>query len=72
MLATLAALRDAGSALLYTSHYMDEVERLCDRVGIVDRGRMLAEGPPADLVARHGHADLEALFLDLTGRALRD
>ena len=46
VLATLAALRDAGSALLYTSHYMDEVERLCDRVGIVDRGRMLAEGRP--------------------------
>jgi ABC-2 type transport system ATP-binding protein len=72
VLATLGALRDAGSALLYTSHYMDEVQRLCDRVGIVDQGRMLAEGPPADLVAHYGHPDLEALFLDLTGRALRD
>jgi ABC-2 type transport system ATP-binding protein len=72
LLATLSGLRDAGAALLYTSHYMDEVQRLCDRVGIVDRGRLLAEGPPAEIVARHGHADLEGLFLDLTGRALRD
>jgi ABC-2 type transport system ATP-binding protein len=72
LLATLADLRDAGSGLLYTSHDMHEAQRLCDRVGIVDRGRLLAEGPPAELVARHGHADLEGLFLDLTGRALRD
>ena len=73
LLQALAALRDGGTALLYTSHYMDEVSRLCDRVGIIDGGRLLAEGAPAALVAEHpGVTDLEALFLDLTGRALRD
>ena len=70
---TLAGLRDGGTALLYTSHYMDEVARLCDRVGVIDHGRLLAEGFPAALVAEHPDVtDLEGLFLDLTGRALRD
>jgi linearmycin/streptolysin S transport system ATP-binding protein len=69
----LAALRDGGTAILYTSHYMEEVERLCDRVGIMDHGRLLAEGTPADLVALHDCVfDLEGVFLRLTGRALRD
>jgi ABC-2 type transport system ATP-binding protein len=73
LLRTLAGLRDAGTALLYTSHYMDEVARLCDRVGVIDHGRLLAEGAPAALVAEHPDVtDLEGLFLDLTGRALRD
>jgi ABC-2 type transport system ATP-binding protein len=69
----LAALRDGGTAILYTSHYMEEVERLCDRVGIMDHGRLLAEGTPADLVALHDCVfDLEGVFLRLTGRDLRD
>ncbi len=69
----LAALRDGGTAILYTSHYMEEVERLCDRVGIMDRGRLLAEGTPDDLVAMHDCVfDLEGVFLRLTGRDLRD
>jgi ABC-2 type transport system ATP-binding protein len=73
LLRALSDLRDGGTALLYTSHYMDEVARLCDRVGIVDRGRLLAEGAPAALVAEYpGATDLEGLFLELTGRALRD
>ncbi|GIH92320.1 ABC transporter ATP-binding protein [Planobispora siamensis] len=57
-----------GIAVLYTTHYMEEAERLCDRVGIIDGGRMLAEGSPREL----GAPDLEAAFLQLTGRALRD
>ncbi|MFI6296461.1 ABC transporter ATP-binding protein [Nonomuraea sp. NPDC050790] len=57
-----------GLAVLYTTHYMEEAERLCDRVGIIDHGRLLAEGTPAEL----GEPDLEAAFLRLTGRELRD
>jgi ABC-2 type transport system ATP-binding protein len=73
ILATLARMRERGTALLYTSHYMDEVERLCDRVGVVDHGHLVEEGPPADLLrARPELADLEGLFLELTGRELRD
>ncbi|MBS0376828.1 MAG: ABC transporter ATP-binding protein [Proteobacteria bacterium] len=49
--ATLAALRDAGHTLVYTTHYMEEVEKLCDRVVIIDHGRVLADDTVARLVA---------------------
>ena len=48
---SLEALRDAGKAILYTTHYMEEAERLCDRIVIVDRGRVVAEGTSAELGA---------------------
>jgi ABC-2 type transport system ATP-binding protein len=73
ILATLSRLRDEGTAILYTSHYMDEVQRLCDRVGVMDAGRLVEEGAPGSLLeARPELADLEGLFLELTGRDLRD
>ena len=105
-------LRGAERAVVYTTHYMDEAARICDRIAIVDHGRMLALGTVPELVARHGgdptlvvvegglerriptrdpagelsrilaarrvddfrveRADLEAVFLHLTGRRLRD
>jgi len=46
-----------GMALLYTTHYMEEAERLCDRVGILDEGRMIAEGSRRELVAEIGEVD---------------
>ena len=46
-----------GMAVLYTTHYMEEAERVCDRVGIVDRGRLVAEGTRRELVARLGQRD---------------
>ena len=45
-------LRAAGTTVLLTTHYMDEAQRLCDRVAIVAAGRVIAEGSPADLIAR--------------------
>ena len=48
------ALRARGRAVVYTTHYMEEAERICDRVAIVDHGRLLAQGTVADLVAAHG------------------
>jgi ABC-2 type transport system ATP-binding protein len=48
------ALRARGRAIVYTTHYMEEAERLCDRVAIVDHGRLLAVGTVAELVAAHG------------------
>jgi ABC-2 type transport system ATP-binding protein len=72
LLETIGRLRDDGTAVLYTSHHLDEAERLCDRVGIIDHGRMLVEGEPAVLSAEGGAADLYDLYLDLTGRDLRD
>ncbi len=46
-----------GLAVLYTTHSMEEVERLCDRVGIIDHGRLVAEGTRRELVARLGQRD---------------
>jgi len=106
------ALRARGTTVLYTTHYMEEAERLCDRVGIVDNGKLLAIDTPPGLVQAHGgkprllvrrngteqhvetddplatlnalareapldsfhleRATLEQVFLNLTGRSLRD
>jgi ABC-2 type transport system ATP-binding protein len=49
--ALLAQFRDQGGTILLTTHYMDEAETLCDRVAIVDHGRIIALGTPAELVA---------------------
>lgn len=69
----LADLKHSGTTMVYTTHYMEEAEALCDTVAIMDAGRIIAEGPPADLLARHPGADsLGALFLELTGKSLRD
>jgi ABC-2 type transport system ATP-binding protein len=48
----IAELRRDGMALLYTSHYMEEVERLCDRISIIDHGKIVAEGTKEELVDR--------------------
>ena len=56
-----------GMAVLYTTHYMEEAERLCDRVGIIDEGAIIAEGTRRDLVALVGERD--RLHLDLSGDA---
>jgi len=55
--ARLEELRAEGLSILLTTHYMDEASRLCDRLIIMDRGRLIVEGKPADLVRRHvgGH-----------------
>ncbi len=45
-------LRDEGRSILITTHYIEEAELLCDRVGIIDKGRMIAEGTPEELVAK--------------------
>ncbi len=50
------ALRARGKTVVYTTHYMEEAERLCDRVGIVDRGLLLAVDTPPRLIAAHGGA----------------
>jgi ABC-2 type transport system ATP-binding protein len=52
----IAALRARGRTLVYTTHYMEEAERLCDRVAIVDRGRMLACDTVPNLIRQHGGA----------------
>lgn len=108
----LSELRRRGRAIVYTTHYMEEAQRLCDRLAIIDQGRILALGTVEDLIASAGgvsvihadmngqskrvetsepmrelarlladpattglrveRADLETVFLKLTGRSLRD
>jgi len=69
----LAGMKQDGTTMVYTTHYMEEAETLCDTVAIMDAGRIIAEGAPADLLERHPSADsLGELFLELTGRTLRD
>ena len=73
--ATVEKLRDAGMTVLYTTHYMEEADRLCDRIGIMDHGRLICLGRPEELKSEIGdpaEVTLETVFLELTGRSLRD
>ncbi len=72
---TVLRLRDEGMTVLYTTHYMEEADRLCDRIGIMDSGRLIALGSAHELKSGVGDPDsvtLEEVFLSLTGRSLRD
>jgi ABC-2 type transport system ATP-binding protein len=66
----LEELKRRGKTLLYTTHYMEEAERLCDRVLILDHGRILANDTVTHF--KQQYTNLEAAFMQLTGRALRD
>jgi ABC-2 type transport system ATP-binding protein len=50
----VGALRSRGGTVLLTTHYMEEAERLCDRVAVIDRGKVIAQGTPAELIASLG------------------
>jgi ABC-type multidrug transport system ATPase subunit len=65
-------LRDRGKTILLTTHYMEEAEELCDEVGIIDHGRLIDLGSPSSLRASHGARDLEDVFIQLTGRKMRE
>ncbi|NYE36129.1 ABC-2 type transport system ATP-binding protein [Nocardioides cavernae] len=65
------AVRDlarAGTTVLLTTQYLEEADRLCDRITVVDGGRVAAAGSPAELKDRAGATHLDDVFLDLTGR----
>ncbi len=59
--------RDRGKTVIYSTHIMSEVEKLCDTVGIIHGGRLLAEGTVAALRERHGEQDLEEVFVKVAG-----
>jgi sodium transport system ATP-binding protein len=65
MLKTVAELRDHGKCIVLSTHIMREAEKLCDRIAIMHRGHILAEGTLAELCERHEQHDLEELFFRL-------
>ncbi len=72
ILESVEGLSGQGKAVLYTTHYMEEAERLCDRVGIIDHGKLIAEGTPKELVSLVGERDRVHLSAvgDLAGAAV--
>jgi ABC-2 type transport system ATP-binding protein len=60
-------LRDRGRTVVLTTHYMDEAERLCDRVAIIDNGNIIAQGSPAELIARLGGDHIVEFALEIAG-----
>lgn len=60
----LSDLRQQGRTILLTTHYMDEAEKLCDRVAIIDQGKIIAEGSPRELIARLGGEHVIEFTLD--------
>ncbi len=69
----LRELRETGTTIIYTSHYMEEAEKLCTRVAIIDSGKIIAIGNPKILLEENPEfKNLENLFLGLTGKDLRD
>ena len=67
----LDGLVRGGVTLVVTTHYMEEAERICDRLAIMDAGRIVAEGSPADLRERFGEPSLQVVFLTISGPRLR-
>jgi ABC-2 type transport system ATP-binding protein len=67
------ALRaEAGTTVVVTTHLMEEAERHCDRLAIMDAGRIVDLGTPSELLSRHGERSLEAVFRAVTGRVISD
>ncbi len=66
----IRGLRDLGHCVLFSSHVMQEVAALCDRIVVIDHGRVAAAGTPRDLVAAAGTATLEDAFVRLLGRGV--
>jgi lipooligosaccharide transport system ATP-binding protein len=60
----LKALLSAGKTILLTTHFMDEAERLCNRLAVMDHGRLIAEGDPRELIARHIESQVIEVYGD--------
>jgi ABC-2 type transport system ATP-binding protein len=63
----LRSLRAEGRTVFFTSHSLSDVEQICDRMAVLDGGRLRFAGPPAELMTRYGGRDLEHAFLACIG-----
>ena len=68
----LKELKKEGKTIILTTHYMEEAEELCDRVGIMDYGKLIALGSPQNLISKDNVKNLEEVFIKLTGRTMRE
>ena len=65
-------LKKQGKTVILTTHYMEEAEELCDRVGIIDHGKLISLGAPEQLKDKYETKNLEEVFIQLTGRRIRE
>lgn len=63
---------EAGTTLIYTSHQLEEAEELCNKIAMMDDGKIIAHDSLEELLRKHGHEGMEGLFLELTGKRFRD
>lgn len=68
----LRELKNEGKTTFLTTHYMEEAEELCDRVGIIDHGKIIALDTPEELVSKNKVKNLEEVFIKFTGRKIRE
>jgi len=69
----LLTLKTKNITLLYSSHFLEEAEKICTQIAIIDEGKLVAEGVPGVLIGEHQDCTtLESLFLKLTGKQIRD
>jgi ABC-2 type transport system ATP-binding protein len=64
--------REEGVTVFFTTHYMDEADRVSDEVAVIDRGKIVAQGTPSELKEKTKSATLEDAFIALTGHAIRE
>lgn len=65
-------LKTQNKTIILTTHYMEEAQALCDRIGIIDHGKLIALGTPKELISKNKVNNLEEVFIKLTGRKIRE
>jgi len=68
----LLNIHQKGTTIIYTSHLLEEAEKLCTDIAIIDHGKILVQGNPQELISYYNSSSIEDLFLHFTGRNLRD
>lgn len=63
----LKKINQSGTTIIYTSHYLEEAEKFCTDIAIINRGKIIIKGKPYDLIKQTGNTNLEEMFFKLTG-----
>jgi len=68
----LTKINEKGTTIVYTSHYLEEAEKFCSEIAIIDEGKIITQGKPKDLVKEHDTHNLESLFFQVTNKKHTD